>query len=65
MGLFDKAIDKKVEEAKQEVNDAVDTAAKTAKPYFLVCLLMLGSYYAGKASALETILSNGKIVKLF
>lgn len=66
MGLFDKTIDKKVEEVKQEVNDTVETAAKTAKPYFLVCLLMIGSYYAGKASAIESILkNNGMIVKVF
>lgn len=61
MKLFDKTLDRKVEEAKESVNDT----AKQLKPYFLVGLLMLGSYYAGKASALETILSNGKIVKLF
>lgn len=66
MGLFDKTIDKKVEETKQEVNNAVDTAVKTAKPYFFVCLLMMGSYYAGKASAIESILkNNGTIVWRF
>lgn len=54
MGLFDKTVDRKVEETKEEVKEVVISL----KPYIFVALLMLGSYYAGKASALQTIMCS-------
>lgn len=55
--LFNKVFDKKIEEAKEQANEA----AFIVRPYFFTALLMLGAFYAGKASALETVLSNHRI----